>query len=187
MDSGAPPLLGGVIGWSGSDVEEEPVGPGVAETEQVDDAFDALFLRMWDRMVRRAFLVVRSIESAEEVVQDAFAEVYRRWRSIERHDAYLARAVTTGAIRRAERSDRERPLRAANDRPTPSGEEAVADRVLVDALLAELNPRARMIVVLRFFDDLTESEIAEQVGCRVGTVGPTITRALRRLAEEVEQ
>lgn len=151
-------------------------------------AFDALFLDRWDRMVRRAYLVVGSVATAEEVVQDAFAEVYRRWPDIERHDAYLARVVTTGAIRRSTRANRERPTvidehagpALVVDGPGP-------DRVLVGALLDRLDVRARAMVVLKFYDGLTETEIAEQVGCRPGTVGPTITRAIRRMAKEVER
>lgn len=189
MDRHGPVLLGGVLAWTTTGAEEERVADDDADRDGTEAAFDALFLDRWDRMVRRAFLIVRSEATAEEVVQDAFAEVHRRWDRIERHEAYLARAVTTGAIRRADRARRERPLHPADDRPdrAAGGDERLTDRLLVEDLLASLAPSARAIVVLKFFDGLTEAEIADQVGCRPGTVGPTVTRALRRLAQEVER
>lgn len=158
--------------------------PAMGEDDGVDEPepLAALFLERWDPMVRRAVLIVGSVATAEEVVQDAFTEVHRRWATIVDPAAYLARVVTTGAMRRSRLQRRERPWRPADDVATVDGE---PDRF--HELLAGLSPRARAIVTLKFHDGLSEREIAEQVGCRPGTVGPTLTRALRRLAEEVEQ
>lgn len=140
-------------------------------------AFDALFLDRWDRMVRRALLIVGSTAAAEDVVQEAFTEVYARWDDIREPAAYLARCVTNGAIRHCGTQARERPFGVA---PEPSFEDPEWGDV--GSALALLTPRARAMVTLKFYGGLSEREIAEEVGCRPGTVGPTVTRALRRMA-----
>ena len=83
-------------------------------------AFEALYLLHWDRLVRRAYLVVWSVAAAEDVVQDAFSEVYLRWDTLRDPSAYISRVVVHGAIRRAQLEAREHDLDQAPDRLTMS-------------------------------------------------------------------
>ncbi|HEX7133883.1 MAG TPA: sigma-70 family RNA polymerase sigma factor, partial [Iamia sp.] len=92
--------------------------------------------------------------------------------------AYLRRAVVNGAAQHHRRRHRDQAVmqRHGPDDTTAAPE----DEYLADAIAA-LPFRQQAVVVLRFWGGLSEREIAAAVGCRPGTVGPTLTRALRRL------
>lgn len=163
-----------------------------AERPQASDDFDAFYLTEWDRLVRRAGLVVRSVPLAEDVVQEVMAEVYRRWDSIADPRAYAFRASVNGAVRaarRAARDHRERDVQEPDRHVAAMQDESATEEELAhlaDALVV-LSPKQRAMVVLKFYDGYLEREIAQIMGCRPGSVGPTITRALRRLRTEVQR
>jgi RNA polymerase sigma-70 factor (sigma-E family) len=149
----------------------------------VDDkpnSFEALYTEAYARMVRLAHLLVGSNARAEELVQDAFVRVYARWDGIEHPKAYLRQAVVNAC-----RSHRRRHLRESNWRPehVPAG---VADEVndLRD-LLAKLSGRQRAAIVLRYYEDLPEAEIAALLGCRPGTVKSLLARGLAQLRDVI--
>ena len=142
--------------------------------------FEALYLAQYGAMVRLAFVLVDG--SAEEVVQDAFAKVYQRWGSIDRPSAYLRTCVINGArdvLRRRRLAVWRRPD------PLPQAADLAADHLL-DAL-AVLTPRKRAAVVLRYYEDLSEAEIAEVLGVRPGTVKSMLHRSLLQLRGVVER
>jgi RNA polymerase sigma-70 factor (sigma-E family) len=141
--------------------------------------FDDLFARERVPMTRLAYLLVGSEAVAEEVVQDAFAQVYERWERLDRPGGYLRTCVVHGARRAGKRRSRE--LRVVHGPSEPAALEA---RELLDAL-ARLRPAWRAVVVLRFYGDMTQDEIAEVLGMRVGTVKSTLHRALGQLREEI--
>lgn len=151
-----------------------PVEPAVPLT------FEALYLAEYRSMVRLAFVMVDG--SAEEVVQDAFARVYERWGSIDRPRAYLRTCVVNGS-----RDVLRRRRIALWRRPDPVAEvtELGADHLL-DALGA-LTPRRRAAVVLRYYEDLSEAEIAAVLGVRPGTVKSMLHRSLLQLRGVVER
>lgn len=155
------------------------------EQPQVNREFDAFYLAEWDRLVRRVGLVVTSAPHAEDVVQEVMAEVYRRWDTIRDPAAYAFRASVNGAVRAARRVGRELPR--SDRQPDTVGVEdpATVEAEHLRTVLLVLSPRQRAMVVLKYYDGYLEREIAEIVGCRPGSVGPTITRALRRLRFEV--
>lgn len=129
-------------------------------------------------MVRVAFLLVGSETLAEEIVQEAFATVYLRWDRLDRPGAYLRQCVVNGArssLRR--RSLERRHLRAVGDEGEASGA-----RELLDALAA-LPIERRAVVVLRFYESMTQEEIAEALGIRLGTVKSRLHRGLAELRE----
>jgi len=114
--------------------------------------------------------------------------MYVRWSRIEGSpEAYARRALAHAAISRW-RLRRRRPevLLCGLDRAdaAPGDELAAVDLrdVLVRALLT-LPPRQRAVLVLRYFDDLPEAEVAEALGCSLGTVKSQASRALARLRE----
>lgn len=143
------------------------------------DGFEDLFHAERVPMTRLAYLLVGSEAVAEEVVQDAFAQVYERWHRLDRPGGYLRTCVVHGARRAGKRRSRE--LRVVHEGPTTSALDA---RELLDAL-ARLRPAWRSVVVLRFYGDMTQEEIAEVLGMRVGTVKSTLHRALGQLREEI--
>lgn len=140
--------------------------------------FDDLFEAERDAMVRIALLLVGSEPLAEEIVQDAFAAVYLRWDRLERPGAYLRQSVVNGArslLRR--RALERRHLRSVADDGVPA-----PARELLDALAA-LSIERRAVIVLRFYEGMTQEEIAEALGLRLGTVKSRLHRGLAELRE----
>lgn len=146
-----------------------------------DAAFDALFERERTPMVRVAYLLVGSEPLAEEIVQDAFASVYVRWDRIDNPGGFLRQCVVNGAkssLRR--RSLERRKAQLLVDEGT-----APAGRELLDALAA-LPLSWRSVVVLRFYEGMTQEEIAEALDMRLGTVKSSLHRGLAKLREALE-
>jgi len=145
--------------------------------------FEAVYARDHDRLVRLAFLLTSSSEASHDVVHDAFAAAGRRWADVREPAAYLRRAVVNGAAQHHRR--RRRDL-VVWQRHGPSDVEAAPEDEYLADVIAALPFRQQAVVVLRFWGGLSEAEIATAVGCRPGTVGPTLTRALRRLRTALE-
>jgi RNA polymerase sigma factor (sigma-70 family) len=127
--------------------------------------------------VRRAALLVGSAEQANDLVHDAFVEIYRRWSELERPAPYLNRAVLNrcrDAGRSRRRQVRLLPRLVAVDRE-PWEPDSIAP--LLDAL--PFNQRAA--IVLRFYVGMSNVEIAQVLRCPPGSVGPWIDRALKQL------
>ena len=142
-------------------------------------AFTSFYDRELSRQVRRASLLVGSAEAAHDAVHDAFVEVFRRWERLDAPGPYLSVAVLNRCRDQARRSSTaERKLPLLVDRGRPE------DEHLWDALQA-LPFNQRAAVVLRYYHQLPEREIAELLGCRPGSVGPWIQRGLRALRKAV--
>lgn len=77
----------------------------------------------------------------------------------------------------------ERPTEVLPETPVDGGLLRVDDQAVLAAALCELPPRQRAVVVLRYFDDLSEADTAAVLGCAVGTVKSSTSRALTRLRE----
>ena len=125
-------------------------------------------------LFRTAYLVVGEHQLAEDLVQEALVKTYVAWPRIRDHDkatSYARRVVVTTAISwRRRRSFHERPQQAL---PETSAADPVDGVGLRDGLwheLASLPPRQRAAIVLRYYEDLSESRTAEVMGCSVGTV-----------------
>lgn len=142
-----------------------------------DASFDALYRRRWASMVRLAYLLTGSTAVSEEVVQDAFIAVRDRWSRVEQPDAYLRTTVVNRARTAAFREARERTsaLGDHHDAVLPPEVDETWERI------RRLPERQRAVVVLRFYEDLSEQQIAEVLGCRVGTVKSRLHRALSNL------
>ena len=133
-------------------------------------------------MVRLAFLLTGSPETAQDIVQDAFVRLHRRWASVELPAAYVRRSVVNGCHSHHRRLHLERGRRPDSRDLTT---ELVADEI-ADAL-AVLPHRQRAALVLRFYLDLPDAEAAEILGCRVGTVGSLVHRGLAQLRKDIER
>jgi RNA polymerase sigma factor (sigma-70 family) len=130
-------------------------------------------------MVRVAYLIAGSTAVAEEVTHDAFVTVYERWDRLDQPGAYLRRCVVNGAMRTTRRRRHGQRLEAAD--PAPAEARPAHDDTL-DAV-QRLAPRARSLVVLRYYAQLTIQEIADVLQIPPGTVKSGLHRALAELRE----
>ena len=151
-----------------------PVEPTTAVEH---DWFAALYREHWDGMVRLAFVMVDDRGVAEELVQDAFARVYRSRDTVHDPLPYLRSAVYN-ACRNHHRGER---VRRRHLRPAVADEAPMGDHV-IDAV-RRLRPERRALVVLRYYSGLTDAEIAAITGLPLGTVKSTLHRALAELRE----
>ncbi|MDY7104599.1 MAG: sigma-70 family RNA polymerase sigma factor [Actinomycetota bacterium] len=143
-------------------------------------SFTGFYERELAGQVRNATLLLGSQEAARDVVHDVFVAMYERWDAIAEPGPYVQRAVVNrcrDAQRHAEVARRHEP---ALVRDTPE-----IDAPLYDAL-ETLPFNHRAAVVLRYYLQLTEAEIAERLDCPTGSVGPWIRRGLDRLATELD-
>lgn len=135
-------------------------------------------------MVRMATLVIGSAALAEEVVQDAFLEVSRRWESLDRPGAYLRRTVLNGcamALRHRSVEDRYVHLEVGS-----AAQELPSRLIELRDALDRLSERQRIVVVLRYFVDITDEEIADVLGVRPASVRSLARRAFAVLRKELE-
>jgi RNA polymerase sigma-70 factor (sigma-E family) len=140
-------------------------------------------------MIRLAVLLVDDIGTAEDVVQDAFIGLTRaapRLRDMGAATAYLRTSVVNGArsALRRRRTARGFLSRAGEPDPAPPADRPLIvaqTRDEVTAALATLPTRMREVLVLRYWSELTEREIAHTLGISEGTVKSTASRALDRL------
>jgi RNA polymerase sigma-70 factor (sigma-E family) len=153
----------------------------------VNEAFaDFVALRYGD-LLRTAFLLTGSQHTAEDLVQACLVKAMSRWESIEEPLTYLRRALVNERITWWRRLRREL-LRAEPPDVPATGDDiaAIAERAAVLAGLADLPRRMRAVLVLRFWEDLTEADTAELLGCSVGTVKSQTSRGLSRLRAVLE-
>jgi RNA polymerase sigma-70 factor (sigma-E family) len=139
------------------------------------DPFAEFYRAQHEPMLRLAYLLTQSRAIAEELVQDSFIRVQPRWATLDEPAAYLRRAVTNACYSYHRRRHLEEAV--AHE---PSGPAAPEHDEMWDAL-ARLAPRRRAVLVLRYYLDLSEAEIADALGCRPGTVKSMGHRALADL------
>jgi RNA polymerase sigma-70 factor (sigma-E family) len=152
----------------------------------LDVDFAGLYQSQVDGLVRLAFLVCGNSAVAEDAVSSAVARVLVRWRAGRVHDpaAYLRRAVineVTGGFRRRRGERRALDRRDAARPEETAQEDQIADRDLLWRALDQLPLSQRVVIVLRLYEDLGETETAAVLGINVGTVKSRLARALQRL------
>jgi RNA polymerase sigma-70 factor (sigma-E family) len=154
-------------------------------------SFDAFVTANLDGLLRTAFLMTSDEKEAEDLVQECLFKVARRWArmgSVRHPVAYAQRVLINLAIDDAKhRARRRAELHDAVDVGADSPELArFGTRTELAATLGALAPRQRAVVVLRYFLDLSEAETARALGCSVGTVKSTASKALGRLRESID-
>jgi RNA polymerase sigma-70 factor (sigma-E family) len=137
-------------------------------------------------LLRSAWLLTGDEALAQDLVQTALARVWPRWSRLaepSRAEAYVRRViVTTYANWWRRRWRAEQPTAEVPDRSRDLDEYAAAEtRHDLAVALAALTPRQRAVVVLRYFEDLTEAQTADVLGCSVGTVKSQTHKALAKL------
>ncbi len=134
-------------------------------------------------MLRLAALLTGSVVDAEDVVQDAFVAVHERWDRLERPGAYLRTTVVNGcrmALRHRKVEERHR-----DGRDVEISAELPAHMVELRDAVSRLNYRQRVVVLLRYFVDVPDEEIAEVLGCRLSTVRSLAHRGRASLRKEL--
>jgi len=170
------------------------VSPADSTTWDADTAVEELYATHYRRLVRLSVLLVRDVETAEEVVQDSFVAMHGRWRRLRQPDQALAYLRQT-VVNRSRSVLRHRGVQAAYsppvaaDRPGTDEDALAAERRthVLDAL-RELPERQREVLALRYYLDLSEAEIAEALGISRGAVKSHASRgvsALRAVMEDV--
>ena len=159
------------------------------------EAISQLFVAHQRRLVGLASLLVDDRETAEDVVQEAFAGLYRRWRLLRDNDAalaYLNRAVVNGSRDRLRHRLRVRVnVTRLTPRPEglPSAEDAAVEHDEADRLwlaITRLPTRQRQVLVLRYYLNQTEAEIADTLELSPGSVKTHASRGLAALAHSLE-
>jgi len=145
------------------------------------------------RLFRTALLLTgHDRAAAEDLLQIALERAYRHWARIcrsEEPERYVRRILANASHDRWRRAarHRERPIHPGDaDRVADDHAGAVADRDLLMRALAGLPKRQRTVLVLRYYSDLSEQEIADVLGCSVGTVKSQASRGLARLRTVAE-
>ena len=149
-----------------------------------DPGFERLFTDERVAMVRLAWLLTGSEPQAEEIVQDAFAKVFERWSKLDNPGGYLRTCVVNGCRRAGRRRLVERRHAPPVGR-SAAPDDAHGDSELLDALRT-LDPKRRAAVVLRYWGDCSQAEVAEAMGVRLGTAKSMLSRAMTDLRKVVE-
>ena len=145
-----------------------------------------------DDLLRTAYLVAWDVSAAEDLVQECLFRVAQRWprvRSMDFPKAYARRILINLALDGSKRRQRHQAELGREDRMAADRHDQATARSLgmvetnaeLNDALGQLAPRQRAVLVLRYFEDLTEAQVAEAMGCSVGTVKSTASRALLRL------
>ncbi len=135
-------------------------------------------------LVRLAVSLVDSRERAEEIVQDAVVRALRRWDQLVNPGGYLRIAVVNGCRNELRRRALVRRRTPGTDPPRSSLEDGPRRDELLDAL-ATLSTRRRIAVVLHFYLDLPETEVAEILGVRPGTARSLVSRGIADLRKVI--
>jgi RNA polymerase sigma-70 factor (sigma-E family) len=138
-----------------------------------------------DRLLRTAALLAGSRADGEDLLQSALERLLRQWRRIDGDPENYVRRTLYNLAADGWRRQRVRQRHAVLFEPAPPADPAMAVdlRDAVIRVLVRLPPRQRAVLVLRYFEELSEAETAEALGCSVGTVKSATARGLARLRE----
>jgi RNA polymerase sigma factor (sigma-70 family) len=153
-------------------------GGGPAVTRRMEDLFRA----RWAPSVRLATALLGERAVAEEVVQEAFLEVARRWDGLDNPEAYL-RATVVNRCRSHHRRAGIARRRLVPERP---GTVPAPELDELWHVLARLPERRRAALVLRYYEDLPVTEIARLLACKPGTVSSLLNRGLTDLRKVLD-
>jgi len=166
------------------------VADGARRVDLADTGVAELFRAERLHMVRLALLLVDDLPTAEDVVQDAFTALHKHWHSLSTADAatgYLRRCVVNGSrsVLRRRRTVRQHPWPDAES----LSEEGADRRALVAdehrqvlAAIKRLPDRQREVILLRYWSDLSEAEVAKTLGISIGAVKSNASRGRDAIA-----
>ncbi|MGW1057841.1 SigE family RNA polymerase sigma factor [Micromonospora rubida] len=138
-------------------------------------------------LLRTAYLLTGGREAAQDLVHEALLKTMRHWGRVDEPLAYVRRVMINERTSRWRRIGlRELLTSAVPDRAGPDTTDEVAVRDELLAALGRLPIRMRTVLVLRYWEDLPEAEVATAMGCSVGTVKSQAARGLTRLREVLD-
>jgi RNA polymerase sigma-70 factor (sigma-E family) len=158
-------------------------------SQQDISEFSELVQARSSALLRTAYLVVGDHQLAQDLLQESLVKAYLAWprlRDTARAEGYVRRIIVTTAISwRRRRSFHEPPVERVPDESGADEAEQLATHDLLWQHVHDLPPRQRAALVLRYYEDLTESDTAELMGCSVGAVKSQVSAALHKLRERV--
>jgi RNA polymerase sigma-70 factor (sigma-E family) len=139
---------------------------------------------------RLAYLLTGDVHLAEDLTQEAFVRAFGRFRDLRQPESfewYLRRTLVnlTRSYFRRQRTEREHLARYPASEKTEPGTDTVSERDAMWRALQQLPPKQRTALVLRFYEDLADVQVAATMRCPVGTAKSLIHRGLERLRREV--
>lgn len=154
-----------------------------------DKGFTDYFASRSSAMRGTAYLLCGDWHRAEDLVQTAFVKLYRSWNRIARHevlDAYARRILVRTFLDETRRGffHREQPTAEHTERSVPAAG-GVEDRMVLLRALADVAPRQRAALVLRFWEDMSVEETAKAMRCSPGTVKSQTARGLDAMRDLV--
>ncbi len=144
----------------------------------------------WPSLYRYAYLLTGNHADAEDIAQQTLIKAHRSWSRIKDSDsptAYLRRMLTNTYL--SQRRPMKRRLELLTDAPPESGHPAVGgpeERMALWPHVKSLPPRQRAVIVLRYYEDLSEQEIADALDCSRGNVKSTAHHALKALRSALD-
>jgi RNA polymerase sigma-70 factor (sigma-E family) len=162
----------------------------VERTGSAGGRLGELYLRYADGATRLAYLMTGDREVAEDIVQDAFVKLGGRLAHLRDPNAfepYLRRTVVnlSRSYFRHRQVERSYLTREQAVRPAAPAAGSFEDRELLWAAMGRLSDRQRAAIVLRFYEDLSEADVAEILRCRPGTVKSLVSRGLDVMRQEI--
>ena len=153
----------------------------VADAEEAD-AFVKFYRANMLWAARLGFLLTSDVGLAEDLAQEAFLGLHQHFNEVKNPRAYLRVTLVHLASRRRRRDVRRDSAHLLTATPDAVGD---ATNELFD-VISRLPLKQRAVIVLRYFEGLSESEIAATLGCPAGTVKSLASRALRQLRKQIE-
>jgi RNA polymerase sigma-70 factor (sigma-E family) len=163
---------------------KSPLAPGGSTDAR--EQFREYAVGAQPRLRRSAYLLCGDWHTAEDLVQTTFGRLFRSWPRVVRADSVDAYARTVLYRAFLDLKQKDRATVALDDAPEPPSPADDADlRLAVRSALDTLPPRARAVVVLRFWEDLTVEQTAASLGISSGTVKSQTSRAIAMLRERL--
>jgi RNA polymerase sigma-70 factor (sigma-E family) len=156
----------------------------VRVTAERDD-FEAFIGARYAALLRTAYLLTGDHHDAEDLLQQTLVKAVGAWKRIKGDPEPYVRTILVRQNISRWRRRRWRELTTDAPPETPVTEAGAEDRLALHRALGELAPRQRAVIVLRYYEDLTEVQTADALGISVGTVKSQTRDALRRLREVV--
>jgi RNA polymerase sigma-70 factor (sigma-E family) len=155
-----------------------------------EDEFREFMLSRWPTLVRLGYGLTGDRYLAEDLAQTALARIHDSWSRVRRAedpDAYARRVlINVNHSRQRKRRISEQTGEQVPDVAVPDPSALIDQRSVLVAALMQLPTRQRAVIVLRYWDDLTEAQIADILGCSTGAVKSHASRALARLRASAE-
>ena len=149
-----------------------------------DVSFQAFVVAHQRPLMRLAYLLTDEVHLAEDLLQSVLVRMIGRWsklRRIDHLDAYARKVMVNQYISWRRRRDSDEVPSAEPPDHAYSPEDSAILRIVLRQALMRLTPKQRAVLVLRFYEDRTERDIADLLGCSVGTVKSQAHHALARL------